>query len=40
MFAENFTAYADGVPESVRAAGPRVVDDGAPELRVAGPGEG
>jgi phosphoenolpyruvate carboxykinase (ATP) len=40
MFAENFAAYADGVSESVRAAGPRVVDDGAPELPVAGPGEG
>ena len=40
MFAENFTAYADGVSESVRAAGPRVDDHGAPELPVAGPGEG
>jgi len=41
MFVENFAAYADGVPESVRAAGPRVVDgDGVPDLKVAGPGEG
>ena len=41
MFAENFTAYADGVPTSVRAAGPRVVDDAAPEsAELAGPGEG
>jgi phosphoenolpyruvate carboxykinase (ATP) len=40
MFAENFAAYADGVSASVRAAGPRVVDDGAPDLPMAGPGEG
>jgi phosphoenolpyruvate carboxykinase (ATP) len=40
MFAENFAAYADGVSEAVRAAGPRVADDGAPELPTAGPGEG
>ena len=40
MFADNFAAYADGVTESVRRAGPRVVDDGAPDLKVAGPGEG
>jgi phosphoenolpyruvate carboxykinase (ATP) len=40
MFAENFEAYADGVPETVRAAGPRVVDESAPDLPVAGPGEG
>jgi phosphoenolpyruvate carboxykinase (ATP) len=40
MFAENFAAYADGVPDSVRVAGPRVVDDGAPDLPIAGPGEG
>jgi phosphoenolpyruvate carboxykinase (ATP) len=39
MFVENFAAYADGVPESVRAAGPRVRAD-APHLKVAGPGEG
>jgi phosphoenolpyruvate carboxykinase (ATP) len=30
MFAENFEAYADGVPEEVRAAGPRV-DPPAPD---------
>jgi len=40
MFAENFAAYADGVSVAVRAAGPRVVDDGAPELPTTGPGEG
>ena len=41
MFVDNFAAYADAVPDSVRTAGPRVVaDDSAPELRVAGPGEG
>jgi phosphoenolpyruvate carboxykinase (ATP) len=41
MFVENFAAYADGVPESVRAAGPIVSDDDSgPELKVAGPGEG
>ena len=27
MFVENFAAYADGVSEAVRSAGPRVVDD-------------
>jgi phosphoenolpyruvate carboxykinase (ATP) len=40
MFVENFRAYADGVSEDVRAAGPSVVGDGGPELRIAGPGEG
>jgi phosphoenolpyruvate carboxykinase (ATP) len=41
MFEENFRAYADGVSESVRAAGPRVVPDGdGVEIKVAGPGEG
>jgi len=40
MFVDNFRAYADGVPEGVRAAGPVVLDDGGPELKVAGPGEG
>jgi phosphoenolpyruvate carboxykinase (ATP) len=40
MFVENFTAYADGVPASVRAAGPRVTGAAAPDLPVAGPGEG
>ncbi|HEX5825074.1 MAG TPA: phosphoenolpyruvate carboxykinase (ATP) [Candidatus Limnocylindrales bacterium] len=40
MFAENFAAYADGVPEPVRVAGPRVVDDGTADLPAAGPGEG
>ena len=40
MFVENFAAYADGVPESVCAAGPRVSTLDGPELKVAGPGEG
>jgi phosphoenolpyruvate carboxykinase (ATP) len=40
MFVENFAAFADGVPEPVRAAGPRVDGDAATELPVAGPGEG
>jgi phosphoenolpyruvate carboxykinase (ATP) len=41
MFVENFAAYADGVPESVRTAGPRILAaDDASELKVAGPGEG
>ena len=40
MFADNFAAYADGVPDSVRAAGPTVSDDGGPGLGLAGPGEG
>ena len=41
MFVENFAAFADGVPDAVRDAGPRILaDDDAPELKVAGPGEG
>jgi hypothetical protein len=40
MFTANFAAYADGVPPSVGAAGPTVVDDGGPDLELAGPGEG
>jgi phosphoenolpyruvate carboxykinase (ATP) len=41
MFVENFAAYADGVPEAVRRAGPTLdLDDAAPDLKVAGPGEG
>ena len=41
MFVENFAAYADGVPESVRRAGPLVDDDAVgPDLKIAGPGEG
>jgi len=28
------------VPDSVRAAGPRIIDDEAPDLPVTGPGEG
>ena len=42
MFAENFAAYADGVPPDVAAAGPRattVAADGA-RIKLAGPGEG
>jgi phosphoenolpyruvate carboxykinase (ATP) len=40
MFAENFRAYAEGVPASVRTAGPKVsgIDAGIPDL--AEPGEG
>jgi phosphoenolpyruvate carboxykinase (ATP) len=40
MFAENFAAYADGVPPSVRLAGPTVVENGGPALELAEPGEG
>jgi phosphoenolpyruvate carboxykinase (ATP) len=40
MFAENFAAYAEGVPPSVRVAGPTVVEDDGPGLELAGPGEG
>ena len=40
MFVENFVAYADGVPPSVRAAGPTVADDGGPDLELSDPGEG
>ena len=40
MFAENFAAYADGVPPSVRKAGPTVVGNGGPDLELAEPGEG
>ena len=39
MFTENFAAYADGVPEAVRDAGPKVSADAA-RLEAAGPGEG
>jgi phosphoenolpyruvate carboxykinase (ATP) len=39
MFAENFAAYADRVPEAVSAAGPKVAAD-AVRLDEAGPGEG
>ena len=40
MFADNFRAYADGVPPSVREAGPVVTDESGPSLGLAGPGEG
>ncbi|MBA3875359.1 MAG: phosphoenolpyruvate carboxykinase (ATP) [Anaerolinea sp.] len=39
MFHENFEAYADGVSEAVRAAGPIRADD-AGEVRMSAPGEG
>src|SRR6478736_6526302 len=39
MFVENFAAYADGVSDAVRAAGPQIAGDG-PRLQQAGPGEG
>jgi phosphoenolpyruvate carboxykinase (ATP) len=38
MFTENFAAYADGVSEAVRRAGP--IASGTGEVRVSGPGEG
>ena len=40
MFTDNFKAYADGVPQSVRACGPVVVDPDGPQAPLAGPGEG
>jgi phosphoenolpyruvate carboxykinase (ATP) len=40
MFADNFRAYADGVSDAVRAAGPVVLEDDGADLKVAGPGEG
>jgi phosphoenolpyruvate carboxykinase (ATP) len=40
MFAENFAAFADRVPLSVREAGPRVIDDGGPGFELADPDEG
>jgi phosphoenolpyruvate carboxykinase (ATP) len=40
MFAENFGNFADGVPASVRSAGPKVVESGGPDLALAEPGEG
>jgi phosphoenolpyruvate carboxykinase (ATP) len=39
MFHENFQAYADGVSEAVRAAGPILVSD-AGDVRISAPGEG
>ncbi|MEA2520019.1 MAG: phosphoenolpyruvate carboxykinase [Chloroflexota bacterium] len=40
MFADNFAAYAGGVGESVRQAGPTVSEAGAQDLPIAGPLEG
>ena len=40
MFADNFRAYADGVPPSVRDAGPKVIEADGPQIALAGPGEG
>ena len=40
MFVDNFRAYSDGVPPSVRAAGPRAIEADGPRIRLAGPGEG
>jgi phosphoenolpyruvate carboxykinase (ATP) len=40
MFADNFRAFADGVPESVRMAGPTATDPSGPGLGLSGPGEG
>jgi len=39
MFHDNFAAYADGVSDAVRAAGPIEVTDSG-DVRVSGPGEG
>jgi hypothetical protein len=39
MFHENFEAYASGVSNAVREAGPIRADD-VGEVRVTGPGEG
>jgi phosphoenolpyruvate carboxykinase (ATP) len=39
MFHDNFAAYAQGVSEAVRAAGP-VRIDGAAKTKVSAPGEG
>jgi phosphoenolpyruvate carboxykinase (ATP) len=40
MFALNFAAYADGVPPSVRTAGPTVIEERGHDLKLAEPGEG
>jgi phosphoenolpyruvate carboxykinase (ATP) len=40
MFALNFAAYADGVPPSVRTAGPTVIEERGADLDLAEPGEG
>ena len=40
MFTANFTAYADGVTDDIRAAGPIATDASVPGLELAGPGEG
>jgi hypothetical protein len=39
MFHENFEAYADGVSDAVRRAGP-IWAEGVGEVKVTGPGEG
>jgi phosphoenolpyruvate carboxykinase (ATP) len=39
MFHENFAAYADGVSEAVRHAGPIAASD-ADDVKVSAPGEG
>jgi phosphoenolpyruvate carboxykinase (ATP) len=40
MFAQNFAVYADGVPPSVRTAGPTVIEERGQDLELAAPGEG
>jgi len=40
MFAENFEAYSDAVPASVRSVGPKVIDIGVQALELSEPGEG
>jgi phosphoenolpyruvate carboxykinase (ATP) len=40
MFAQNFAAYADGVPPTVRTAGPTAIEENGADLELAEPGEG
>ena len=40
MFSANFAAYADGVPEEIRSAGPVVTELSPHGLELSGPGEG
>jgi phosphoenolpyruvate carboxykinase (ATP) len=40
MFAQNFAGYADGVPPTVRTAGPTAIEENGADLELAEPGEG
>jgi phosphoenolpyruvate carboxykinase (ATP) len=40
MFAANFAAFADGVTDDIRGAGPIIGDPGGPGFELSGPGEG